>query len=148
MFGLFEAPQTRLQKRSAKAAQALREQAFRDAVIELQMLNNCQQQALRVHHLLRQHGHDDRGDKMAVAINDAQKTFERTGQFSDAFALEIADLRARARNAADFEAVASFELEGRDAILTVRDQAKANLSTLGVMTIEARELIGELPSRT
>ena len=67
MFGLFDPPETNAQKRAAKAAQSLREQAVRDMLIELRMLINWQEQARQLQDLLFEAAHGDAAVKMAAA---------------------------------------------------------------------------------
>lgn len=141
VFGLFDPPQTKAQKRAAKAAQSLREQAVRDMVIELRMLINAQEQARQAQFQLFSADHNDAGLKIMNAVDAAQDTIDRVGRFNDMFPRELADLQKAATNAAGFEALASFELEGRDMMVKVRDEAKAQLVPLGVMAMEARDLL-------
>jgi hypothetical protein len=75
------------------------------------------------------------------AVDAAQDTIDRVERFNAMFPRELADLQSAATNAAGFEALASFELEGRDMMIRVRDEAKAQLVPLGVMAMEARELL-------
>lgn len=141
VFGIFDPPQTKAQKRAAKSAQSLREQAVRDMVIELRMLINRQEQARQVQVQLFNANHNDAAMKIMVAVEAAQETIDRVGRFNEMFPRELADLQRSATNAAGFEALASFELEGRDMMVKVRDEAKAQLVPLGVMAMEARELL-------
>lgn len=141
MFGLFDPPQTKAQKRAAASAQALREQAVRDMVIELRMLISRQEHARQLQHKLFDAGHDEKAIEIMKAVNAAQETIDGVGRFNDFFPRELDKLRADATNAAGFEAVASFELEAREALVKVREEAKAQLTPLGVMSIEARKLL-------
>lgn len=80
--------------------------------------------------------------KMMAAVETAQETIDRVGRFNEMVPHELADLQRAATNAAGFEALASFELEGRDFMVKVRDEAKGQLVPLGVMVMEARQLLG------
>lgn len=141
VFGLFDPPQTKAQKRTAKSAQSLRKQAVRDMLIELRMLINRQEQARQVQVQLFAAAHDDAAMKIMTAVEAAQETIDRVGRFNEIFPRELADLQLSATNAAGFEALASFELEGRDMMVKVRDEAKSQLVPLGLMAMEARELL-------
>ena len=141
VFGLFDSPQMKAQRRAAKAAQSLREQAVRDMLIELRMLIKRQEQARQAQFQLFSANHNDAGLKIMNAANAAQDTIDRVERFNDMFPRELADLQSAATNAAGFEALASFELEARDMMIRVRDEAKAQLVPLGVMAMEARELL-------
>lgn len=141
VFGLFDPPQTKAQKRAAKLAQALREQAVRDMLIELRMLINTQEQGRQVQQLLYRAGHPDAALKMMAVVDAAQETMERVGRFNEMFPRELAELQRAATNAAGFEALANFELEGRDMMVMVRDEAKSQLIPLGIMVREGRGLL-------
>lgn len=145
VFGLFDPPQTKAQKRAAKLAQSLREQSVRDMVIELRMLINSQEYARQVEERLLAADHDEAAGKIEAARNTAQDTIDKVGRFNQMFPRELADLQHKAIDAKSFEALASFELEGRDVMVIVRDEAKAQLVPLGVLAMEGRELLGELP---
>lgn len=135
VFGLFDPPQTKAQKRAAKAAQSLREQAVRDMVIELRMLINTQEQARQIHQRLFSKNHDDTAMKVMAAVETAQETIDRAGRFNAMFPPELASLQRNATNAEGFEALTSFELEGRDFMVKVKDEAKGQLVPLGVMVM-------------
>ncbi|MES2443712.1 MAG: hypothetical protein V4574_12850 [Pseudomonadota bacterium] len=142
VFGLFDPPQTKAQKRAASSAQSLREQAVRDMLIELRILIGRQEQARQLQLKLFSADHEDAAMTIAAAIAAAQETIDRVGRFNESFPRELADLKHAAVNGAGFEALASFELEGRDFMMKVRDEAKAQLVPLGVMIMEARQSIG------
>ena len=141
VFGLFDPPQTKAQKRAAKSAQSLREQAVRDMVIELHLLINQQERARQVLFKLYEAKHREPIKMLAAAIDAAQETIDRVGRFNEMFPSELADLRQAANNAAGFEALATFELSGRDMMVKVRDEAKNQLTPLGVMVMDARRLL-------
>ena len=141
VFGLFDPPQTKVQKRAAKSAQSLREQAVRDMVIELHMLINQQERARQVLFKLYEAKHLEPVKTVAAAIDKAQETIDRVGRFNEMFPRELADLQRVAINAAEFEALATFELSGRDVMVKVRDEAKKQLTPLGVMVMDAQRLL-------
>lgn len=141
VFGLFDPPQTKAQKRAAKSAQSLREQAVRDMVIELHLLINQQERARQVLFKLYEAKHREPINMLSAAIDAAQETIDRVGRFNETFPSELADLQRAANNAAGFEALATFELSGRDMMVKVRDEAKNQLTPLGVMVMDARRLL-------
>jgi hypothetical protein len=141
VFGLFDPPQTKAQKRAAKSAQSLREQSVRDMVIELHLLINQQERARQVLFKLYDAKQHEPVKMLAAAVDAAQETIDRVGRFNDMFPSELADLQRAANNAAGFEALATFELLGRDMMVKVRDEAKNQLTPLGVMVMDARRLL-------
>ena len=141
MFGLFDPPQTKAQKKAATQAQSMREQAVRDALIELQMLIRWQRRAREVmssaHHAQRFH----LSKKLLNPIDESQDTIDRFGQFSDAFAYDLAAYHSNPNNADDYEKLATFELEGRGVFIAAREELKAHLVPLGVLTSEVEEAL-------
>ena len=142
MFGLFDPPQTKAQKRAAKLAQSLREQAARDASIEVHMLVDRQEQARRIQSRLWDADHQVEAAKVMEAVSTAQETLDRVGRFTAMFPHELSDRQRTATNAAGYEALASLELESRDFLVKVRDDARSQLVPLGVMVFEAQKLLG------
>lgn len=142
VFGLFDPPQTKAQKRAAKSAQSLREQAVRDMLIELRMLINQQERARQVLFKLYEAEQRDPIKLLSAAIDAAQDTIDRVGRFNEMFPSELADLQRAANNAAGFEALATFELWGRDMMVKIRDEAKNQLKPLAIMVTDAGKLLG------
>lgn len=145
MFGFFDPPQTKAQKRAAKLAQSLREQAARDASIEMNMLVTRQEQARRVQAELWRANYEEPAVLILEAVNTAQETMDRVARFTNMLPYELADLQRAATSAAGYEALASFELECRDFLVMIRDEAKNQLVPLGLLAMEGRQLIGQLP---
>jgi hypothetical protein len=140
-FRFIRSTPTKAQKRAAKSAQALREQAVRDMLIELHLLINEQERARQVLFKLYEAEQRDPIKLLADAIDAAQETIDRVGRFNEMFPSELADLQRAANNAAGFEALATFELWGRDTMVKVRDEAKNQLTPMSVMVMEARRLL-------
>lgn len=108
------------------------------------MLMARQEQARRVHADLWERKHEDAAVQILEAITSAQETMDRVGRFTDMFPRELADRQRAAINAAGYEALASFELECRDFMVKIRDEAKSQLVPLGVLAKEGRQLLGQL----
>jgi len=141
MFGFFEQPQIKMQKRAAKSAKSLRELAVREMLIELRMLINGQERARVMASTLFNADHEVDARKLMAAVDLAQETIDRVGRFNDGFPTELGNLQRVAASAADYEALASFELEGREFMVAVREEAKTQIVPLGVMVMEARQVL-------
>jgi hypothetical protein len=141
VFGLFDPPQTKAQKRAARSAQSLREQAARDASIEVSMLVSRHAQAQQVLAQVSEAHKKDAAVELMKAVRVAQDTLDKVERFTAIFPTELAKLQRSASNAAGFEALATFELEARDVMVKIRDEAKSQLVPLGVKTMEVRDLL-------
>ncbi len=130
---LFAPPQTKAHMQAARSATKLREQAVRDLYIELKILNDFHNAARRMHQRVYETGNMQLAEMFALSLEESRQILDRIERTAPGLAQEIEERSRAANSAADFEKLASFEIELRTGFLQMRDQAKqlaANLIAL------------------
>jgi hypothetical protein len=142
MFGFLGPSEGKAHRRAAKSAQALRDEAIRDAMSEVRRLVGRQEEARLVRALLPK-GHEQMDLTLGQAIDAAQETLDKVGRFNAGFLLELARVRKSAgRNGAGYGMLTAFESESREFMVRIRDEAETQLEPLRLLVADARALLG------
>lgn len=126
--GLFDPPELRKQKQAVKLATRLRQQAARDTSVEIDLLVDKHMSG--THASVAAYRADGQTSyALAEALAGAQDTIAKAGHLADAFVSDFAAL-PDPKTTADFEAITTFELEARAALILLRDEARHWLAAL------------------
>lgn len=136
----FDPPFLKAQKVAAKQARALRQQAARDAGIEVQMLANRYNFSARKHGEVYQAGNLDLAGRFLMALGSAQECLDRAGRLAEGIPMGLAESHNKPKTGSDYEALATFELEARGHLLELRAEAKEQVQLLGRLSAEAMYL--------
>lgn len=128
--GLFDPPQMKAQRRAAATAGKLREQAARDAGIQVQMLARRYGDGVRLANSPRNIP-VDAVTSLRLALYDAEALIGRVNSYADACDMDLAAARSMAKDASGYEQLATLEITARNGLLALRDEARMHLADLG-----------------
>lgn len=134
---LFESPQTKSQRRAAHAATMLREQAARDLSVEVNVLVHCFNASGQLHQKVYAAGNMELARQFIESLAKPRELLERIERAGPELEKEIADRRRNASSAAEFEALATFELELRQGFTQMKEEVKQYLTSLGSLNAQA-----------
>lgn len=137
----FESPQTKSQRKSAQAATLLREQAARDLSVEVNVLVQYFNAATQLHQRVYSAGNMDLAGQFIDSLAKPKELLERIERVSPQLEREIAERKRRASSAADFEALATFELELRGGFTQMKEEVKQYLTSLGSLNSHAGQFL-------
>ncbi len=138
---LFESPQTKSQRRAAHAATLLRKQAARDLSVEVYVLIQTFNAAGQLHQEVYAAGNMELAGQFVAALAKPRELLERVERAGPLLEREVEDRQRNAASAADFEALATFELELRGGFTQMKEEVKQYLVSLGSINSRAREFL-------
>ena len=138
---LFESPQTKIQRKAAHAATLLRKQAARDLSVEVHVLIQCSNAAGQLHQEVYAAGSMELAGQFVAAQAKPRELLERVERAGPQLEREIEDRQRNAASAADFEALATFELELHRGFIQMKEEVKQYLASLGSLNSRARQFL-------
>jgi hypothetical protein len=134
---LFESPQTKSHRKSAGAATHLREQAARDLSIELNLLIKYFNTATQLHQKVYSAGNMELAGQFVSSLHKPRELIEHIERVSLELLREIEIRKSSASCAAEFEALATFELQIRNGLIQMKEEIKQYLISLGSLNFSA-----------
>lgn len=134
---LFDPPLLRDRKKGARAASSLREQAGREASIEVNMLIDRVACGWRQDVVDSSPVRSGVSKVLFIALTDAQECLDRISQFAEWFPRELERQRSNAKNSDDYEQLTSLELEAREILNNFRSEAKFKTIEVSTATLNA-----------
>jgi hypothetical protein len=138
---LFESPQTKSQRRAARAATLLREQAARDLSVEVNVLVQCFNAAAQLHQKAYMDGNMELARQFIDSLAKPRDLLERIERAGPQLERDIEDRQRNASSAAEFEALATFELELRGGFTQMKEEVKQYLTSLESLNSRARQFL-------
>jgi hypothetical protein len=138
---LFESPQTKSQRKAAHAATLLRKQAARDLSVEVNVLLRCFNAAVQLHQKVYTAGNMELARQFIDSLAKPRELLERIERAGPELEREVADRQRNASSAAEFEALATFELELRRGFTQMKEEVKQYLTSLGSLNSQAGQFL-------
>lgn len=140
----FESPQIKRQKQLVRSATILREQAARDLWVEVSILVTYLNAATKMHQKACLAGNSELAGKFVVTLAKPTELLERLERVRLELEKDIEERKRVASSAADFEALATFELELRDALTQIKKEVKQHLTDLGCLNSQAAQFFSDI----
>lgn len=136
-------PQTKRQRKAAQAATLLREQAARDLSIEFSILIQYINTGAQLHQKVYSAGNMELAGQFILALDEPRKIVQRIERAVPQIKNEIENLQKNASSAADFEHLANFEIEMRNAFIKSKEEITKHLASIGTLNIKAGKYLSD-----
>jgi hypothetical protein len=137
----FESPQTKNQRKSAQAATSLREQAARDLSVEVNVLVSYFNAATQLHQRAYSAGNMELAGQFIDALAKPRELLERIERVGPELEREIENRKRNTSTAAEFESLATFELELRGGFIQMKEEVKQYVASLGALNSAAGQFL-------